>query len=721
MRIDHHAYQKATRVATFGLALQFGIGIVLLLFGMLSHDHALRFASAYVLLGLFVWVSLILTFYQHKMERLEALEEDELTATRGEAASVFDRESDEIRVAARRLRNMHKWLMPGVSLVLALLLAMFAWTFYSHMGGVRDGEASFLVTTQRGWAIAIALGFSIISFIFSRFVAGMAKQDAWQNLRGGSSFMVGNALVLLAVAVGLAFAYFENTAVIRGVGWAIAIFLGVFTLEICFNFLLNLYRPRIPGEVPRPAFDSKLLSLFAAPDSLVRSINEAVNYQFGFDITSSWGYKLLVRSLLALIGIGATVMILLNTIVIIEPHQQAVKLAGGRIVEDNVYSGTMWKLPWPLETASVHDVTRVHTINLTAGERLDQREITLFSYDLNTDSEIEPFIVGASELGDNALNMGVSQAALDEIEGDDEEADEAVRQISRTYSLVDAIITMQYRIKSSKTGADDEGLIKYLNFAPDTRRPRDKLTEREHILRQLALREISQQMAKRTIDDVLSADRASLASVFMGAAQKALDEHDTGVEIVAISVTNIRPHKDAAGAWVDLMMANQDRQLVINRQEGQVDRMLAQLTGSVAVADAISEEIKTLEAMRAASGRDDPAVVAQRLRVADMVAGSRGSAAETISRAERDRWVEYMSKRIQALRVAGEQRVYRASPAIYQQRELMRVLATILPGKRKFLIGVDPSTLNLDVEIKELDSVFSGLGEAIDQGSQGGP
>ncbi len=721
MRIDHHAYQRATRVAAFGVVLQLAIGLCLLLFGMLSGDHAIRFAAGYALLGLFVWVSLLLVFYQHKMERLEALEEDELSATHGGSTSAFDQD-DEIRVAARRLKNMHKWLMPGVSLLLAALLAVLAWVTISYMLDVSEGEETFLVTNERGWAIAMALGFSIISFIFSRFVAGMSKQEAWQNLRGGSSYMVGNALVLLAVAAGLAFAYFDNMTVMKGVAVAIGGFMGIFTLEICFNFLLNLYRPRIPGEVPRPAFDSKLLSLFAAPDSIVRSINEAVNYQFGFDITSSWGYRLLVRSLLALIGIGTAVMFLLSTIAIVEPHQQALRFSGGKIVEDKIHSETMWKIPWPFETAGVYDVTRVRTINLTAQERLDFRRITLFSYDLNTVEEIQPFIVGASQLGDGSLDARLPAALIAEIEADRVEEDDEVRQITRNHSLVDAIITMQYRIKSTKTGSDSDGLIDYLSFAPDTRKPRDELTERQHILKQLALREISLEMSQRTIDEVLATDRLELGNLFKDAVQQSFDEHKTGVEIVSINILNIRPHGEGAdqSIWVDLMMAKQDRQSLISRDAGRADLLLATLAGSVRNAERILAEIETHDQMREKLNINDPAVVAQRVKITDMLVKSRGAAAQIIANAERDRWVEYMSKRVQALRVQGEQKVYRASPAIYRQRELMNILASVLPGKRKFLIGIDPATLDLDVEIKQTESVFSGLSEALDQSFQGG-
>lgn len=73
MRIDHHAYQRAARVASFGLLLQFVIGLILLVFGLNLNDTAFVFGSMYTLSGLVVWLGLIVIFYQHKLECLEAL------------------------------------------------------------------------------------------------------------------------------------------------------------------------------------------------------------------------------------------------------------------------------------------------------------------------------------------------------------------------------------------------------------------------------------------------------------------------------------------------------------------------------------------------------------------------------------------------------------------------------------------------------------------------
>ena len=47
MRIDHHAYQRATRVASIGLLLQIFIGLLLLVFALVRNDTAYFFASLY--------------------------------------------------------------------------------------------------------------------------------------------------------------------------------------------------------------------------------------------------------------------------------------------------------------------------------------------------------------------------------------------------------------------------------------------------------------------------------------------------------------------------------------------------------------------------------------------------------------------------------------------------------------------------------------------------
>ncbi len=750
MRIDHHAYQRGTQVAGFGFLLQFVIGLTLLIFSWVTGDTTLFFASGFVLLGVLVWLSLVVIFHQHKLERLEALEEDELAAARAGTSSIFDAATDESRVAARRLALMYKWLMPTVSLIMASMLLLLAYIIYavmSHVGeAVEAGGRDFLMSSQIGWAVALCLSIALVTFIFSRFVAGMAKLPSWQNLRGGAGYMVGNTLVMLAIATGTVFRVFENETVLVFVAeWVLPVGMLIIAAEIILNFVLNLYRPRVPGETPRAAFDSRLLSLLAAPDSIVRSLNDAVNYQFGFDITSSWGYQLLLRSFVWLVGLGVAVIVLLNTMVIVEPHQQAVKLSWGKLVGEAHGSGIMWKLPWPLQSAEVYDVTTLREIDLTARQTqaARTRDIHLWTTDLQMDMnrEPEPFIVGSTSLlldyelddEDDLFNESSPVSGIDTFEdapipapGDAEgeveiyvpvdeaqtEEDRVEAVVSQVYALLDAEISMQYRIRSDP---DNSGLLDYIQFAPDVVSRRQRLTDREEALRLLALREITQHLSRMTLDEVLTSNRNRLAADLRERVQESFDQMRTGVEVVSINMPLLRPSGQTAQRFEEIAVSNQARQQHIAIARRNVTMALSYVAGDVPTAMRLIEEIDAFNAMRDELGASHPDVQELGAQIERELVRTGGSVAQMITRAERDRWVELMEARSQASRTRGQTWAYRASPSLYSQREIMRVVSQTVGPIRKYLIGIDPERVNLDVELKELSPLLD-FSQAIGDG-----
>jgi regulator of protease activity HflC (stomatin/prohibitin superfamily) len=697
MRTDHYAYQRAAKVAGLGLLLQLAMGLSLLIFGRVAGDLPLVISSVYVLPGVLVWLSLVVIFHQHKLERLESLEEDELAAARGGTSSVFDA-SEEIHVAARRLRLMHTWLMPIVSLVLAALLALLGFVL---LAGLKAAETTEY-TRHLGWAVAICLSLAAVSFVFSRFVAGMARQPAWQNLRGGAAYMVGNSLVLLAIATGIVFRFFgeDKTEVLEAVCYAVPIFMILVAVEMVLNFILNLYRPRIPGETPRPAFDSKGLSLLTAPDSLVRSLNEAVNYQFGFDVTSSWGYQLLLRSFVWLLLLGAAAIVALNMMVVVEPNQQAVKLSGGRIVGGVHGSGIMWKWPWPFQTAAIYDVTNVRDLPLTA-QYIGQDIAHLWNLELETDEEIEPFVVGTPQY-----------------DAQDTNPDDPVslnKAVPGVYSLVDAEVAMQYRVKT------DGGLIDYMMFGSDELARRSHLTEREKAIRAIALREVTTHMARLTIDEVLSVRRTELISELLAEIQSALDQVRSGIDVIAVNIPMMRPSGDTAQTFEDLGKSHQARLEQIALAERNVATTLAFWVSDAATAEQVLDALDEWSELTSELGADAPETVEKRILIEDMLFESGGNAAQMIAAAERERWVELLAKRTRARRLEGQGLAYRAAPNLYMQRKLMEVYADSLAFARKYVVAIDPDRVNIDVELQDRNPLLNFTDALPDKEGDGGP
>src|SRR6185369_14463181 len=83
-------------------------------------------------------------------------------------------------------------------------------------------------------------------------------------------------------------------------------------VEIAVNLVLNLYRPRMAGEQPRPAFESRILGLLIGAGGVATTLREAFRYQFGFEISGSWFWRLFGRALAPLILVGAAVLWLLT-------------------------------------------------------------------------------------------------------------------------------------------------------------------------------------------------------------------------------------------------------------------------------------------------------------------------------------------------------------------------------------------------------------------------
>jgi membrane protease subunit HflK len=699
MRIDQYAFQQATRVAGFGLILQAVITLVLLLLSRVLGSTAFSSAVAFGVAGSVAWAALVVLFHQHRLAAIEAAEAEELGVARA-GATVFDSErASDSRVAARRLQLMHRAMLPAVALAVAGFLG---WTGFGTVSYVNSlalppgpdspEVAAFSVGRATGWQLAVCVALALVAFIFSRFVAGMAKQPAWQNLRGGAGFMVALALVLAAIAAGLVANSLGKVKVLEPIVLAVGCLQVAFAGEVVLNLVLGLYRPRRAGDNPRAAFDSRVLGLVAAPDSIVRSINEAVNYQFGFDITSSWGYQLLLRSTAWLLALGTGALVLLSCVVVVPPGQQAVRMRGGAIVGEPREATVMLKWPWPLETALVVDVGRIRTLAL-GPKPLKVDKVNVWADDETRDADRYPFLVAAPEAaaqvadGDRGAREG-------------EPADAAAREVSQRFALVDADVVVNYRIA-------DGGLLDWLGLASDARVRRTGSAMRERLLRDIALREVTLHLSTQPMDSVLAPRGDSLVRTLRERIQAAFDAARSGVEVVALQVPALRPPiGEGVGMFEEVSIDMQNARKLREEADRTARASMAAIAGSPERATEIVAAIGELERAERGSGQDSAEAVAGRERAERLISGSTGAAASVIGAARARRWAIVMGAAADAAEVLGQAPSFRAAPELYKQFRTMQVLSRALSGVRvKYVLGPGVSgRTDIDMTMKQAES-----------------
>ena len=257
MAVTEKTYRRAELASLAGLLLQsVGTGTVLLL-GLAINAPSVAAEFFHWLGGLAIWVLLLLVFHQKRLEALEQLELDELRRQRegmGQSA-LFEVEAEDLLVAGRRLRLILKYVVPIITVVLAL---------YHVLIGV--GLFSFVLYDKKYWlgaeehppidnarvAMVLLAGAAFAAFVLSRMVMGLAKEPACRMLRAGGNYLTGNCFVSIALVVVLGLADFGYRVPELIVARIIPILMVLLGVEMILNLVLEIYRPRVPGSEPRP-------------------------------------------------------------------------------------------------------------------------------------------------------------------------------------------------------------------------------------------------------------------------------------------------------------------------------------------------------------------------------------------------------------------------------------------------------------------------------------
>ncbi len=683
---DYLTYRKAANTAIIGLVIQLVLTLSVFFYAQSSGDDSAAAGTIFLLSGVLVWGVLLLVFDQHRRERIETMEAEQLAVTGAAAASAFESTGDELRVAARRLAFMYKWIVPGTAVLLALI------TIWFGFGAFQSIEPDTLNTTSKpGWALAVGISIAVVGFVFARFVSGMAKVDAWSNLRAGATTSVAAALVGLVLAIGGFLELALGIGLLVNYGpYIISIGMMAYGAEIILNILLDLYRPRKPGELPRPAFDSRFLSLLAAPDRIAENVGEAVNYQFGIDVTSSWFYQLLSKWIVTLVAIAVGIGWLMSSLVVVEPHERGLILTNGVISEPlfsfgdtgdgDVGPGLHVKWPWPFsryETPvsvgrgdeEVRTTTGVRVLHLASNPPEEDKNIILWTEN-HTRGE--------------RLNI-VQPERNPEIENREE--DEATSTVAEL-SLVAAEVPMHYVVRNVKL---------FDQFAAPG--------QREQVLLQVGRRVVTQYLGERAIDEILAMSRTSMPEELKRRLSEAYgqfnDGKGAGIEILFVGVNGVHPPTRVAPSFERVISARQNRESLIEEARKSQIAKLADIAGSVELAEEISAKLVALDDLRRSSGSDSDAFIEAELEVQRLLERAGGEAGEFILSASANRWVRHMSERGLASLLQGQQEAYLAAPELYRSNMYFEALIEAMRESRVYLTPGELESLKVRLELQD--------------------
>ncbi len=712
--------------------------------------------------GVLLWLIVAVLFYFNELARREELELEEIQSGRGgHGPTIFEgEEGAEMRHAIRRADWMNKWAVPFATLLLAFCQAAIAVISMRFLF-----TQSAPVITEIGPA-SLFLGLTaFLAFLFSRYATGMGGSSQWRFLRATGGYLLVCVIFIAAVVLSLLMAGQGYGNVDLIVAYAVCIVQLVLAVELTLNFVLDLYRPRIPGKEYHPSFESRVFSILAEPDRVGHSIADTLNYQFGFEVSRTWFYRLVSKAFVPLLILAVLIMFAMSSVVLVQQGQQCVVTSLGRLQEPALGPGLHFKLPWPFATEKRFNTDEIHEIILGVGEAREPtiikgRELYLWTEEHGSRQERD-FLVAIqppkdwSEPGENANADKVKTPPV---------------------AMIKLVVVVYYKIADVR----DYGY----NYK-----------DSHSVLESLAYREMTRYYASATLMDpirdktsggkdrpeaIMTFGRQKAADNLRRLIQARADDMKLGVTITHVGIISSHPPAKAAPAFENVAKAERARDSKRYEAEAEASYMLAGVAGDVGEALRLAQEITKLEQLTDLSRADAADVGAlvdkyiaqtqediglldkeiererilgrtasskiwqdnQALRkksvayldvlkqikanpagfnftaaveesqkhAEDMLDRARGEPAKLIAEAEAERWQKELGERARAETFSRHLLAYRASPDMYILDRWLDTWDEVLKrAASKQVIAVDPNKVELWLDWKWKSDLMQGV------------
>ena len=665
--------KKAQHTALLALCLSVVFFVATLVLGAAWGSMAVYVLSWQILAGAMVWGALVVQFYHRAMAEQEKLDMARMSqAVRQE--TIFSGGADRTALfeqAQKRLVFFEKWILPFAGIIIAAVEIVLGALLYRKISGIVEWKL------QNPLLCAVLMILvSFVSFLISRYATGMSSEAAWRPLRAGGSYLLTTAFLGFFTAVALAFAQFKYPIGLKILEYGIPLLLVVLGCEILLNALLDIYRPRMADQYSQSAFDSRLLGLINEPGGLFHTIAGAIDYQFGFQVSQTWFYKLLEKAILPLILFTAAMLYLMTSVVIIGPGQMGVvehlgspePQRGGR----QIGPGLTFKWPWPFDKVYLYPTDLVQNVNVGFVEQEEEKK--------------EKNLLWGKEHYKQEYDLLVASAGMSS----------GSKQDTVPVGLIRANVPILYRIR-------DVSAYLYRHVDP------------RQTLEAICYRELTRFGASATVETDESAIETSLlgrgrleaSRILQQRIQKAADDAGLGVEIVLCGLQGIHPPPKLAQDYQNVVASVQTCQAsVLNAMAGR-NKMLTELAGSMEEVDALFELVKRYGQVKDSLSPEQN----KRMReeIASALKDAKGQVFRVIRQAQAYAFEKATLAEATGLRFQGQLKAYQANPGLYKRIERLKVLEETLEKIRKYVVVADSKDTQVyivDLQEKLVPSLY---------------
>ncbi len=606
-----------------------------------SNSLALLAQTWFMVPGVFLWVVVYLHSRQQRLARVEKEEFEQLKKGRLSEEIFEDQELDRMR-AHTGLQIFEKYLVPVFSGLLVVALGVLSWRRLVAVYGAAPAEMSDPLTAVAGMAAVTFFG-----FLLGKYAVGLARGKGLELLRAPASYLMGNVMTGLLLVVATAMVHF-------GIGWmetvaayVIPAFMGVIAVEVAFNMVMDFYRPRVPDQPWRPAYDSRLLNLCAEPAGVFETFAAMLDYQFGFKISETWLYAFMRRAIMPLVVVWLVALWALSSLVVVNPGEAAFieRWGSPRVRESDrtaglpasLYGpGMHLKLPWPIETARRFESDFIYSKH--AGKLM---------------YEDEPFLARTDEgLEDAPLQQDEDIILWRELHVDPELGREAqflvpsVVEVEREYgapplNIARLIARLHYRIKRGEDGNVDPRAaysFYYLHGNP------------HRVLENLAFQSICRIAANQNFLNWIHIERREVSDRFAAMLQESIDRYDLGIELVYAGLPSVHPPAAVSRAYESVINAYEQKETMINQAERDRTR-----------------------------------------RVKD----AEGEAARLLGRAQAYAYELQQVSEAEQLQFQRRLEAFRRAPDVYRARQHFSAIEDVLEGHRLYIVPVTEKEVNI--------------------------